>query len=411
MMCSLSFRAVARVAALFFSLSLTCIAAPETEARKTEPSQAPAIKDSLPKPDPAKPVREKAQSGDKEAQFDYGCRLLYGKGGVKKDIFLGMEYLDRAVKAGHPQAASVLGYEYQTGRILEKDFSKALRYYKQATDLGDAAAAYELGRIYAAGENGIPADEKLSFHYYEKALPLIQKEAEQELAEPYTKGKVLASCLTLGNMYLNGTGTSVDQKKSFSWYLKAATKGDPKAQAQVGNCYMNGTGTHRDAGEAKKWLTLADSNGHQQTGLAQAMLTLQNEGKSAAEQEFDKVAEKGDAHTKAAIGSIYRTIYHNPPKALFWTKQAAQLGDPDAQCALGVAYWKADGTEWNPVQAIKWLKKAIASGQPEASRNLSTIIQYLSAAAVIMLGALGGIFFLIRKWKAEKKKEEVDLDK
>lgn len=407
MICTLPFGAVARVAALFFFLPLTCTISFGTEVKATESSsQAP----QSPKPDPAKPIREKAQAGDKDAQFDYGCRLLYGKGGVTKDILLGVEYLDLAIKAGHAQAASVLGYEYQTGRILEKAPRKAIRYYEQAADLGDAAAAYELGRIYAAGENGIPADKKLSFHYYERALPLLQKEAEQELAEPYTKGKVLASCLTLGNMYLNGTGTSVDQKKAFSWYLKAATKGDPKAQSQVGNCYMNGTGTPQDAGEAKKWLALADSNGNQKTGLALAMLTLQNEGKAAAEKEFDKVAEKGDAPMKASIGSIYRTVYHNPPKAFLWTKQAAELGDADAQCALGVAYWKADGTEWNPVQAIKWLKKAIASGQPEASRNLSTIIQYLSAAAVIMLGALGGVFFLIRKWKAGKKKEQVDSD-
>lgn len=410
MIISLYHRVVAKVAALFFSITLTgpCTFA---EEKPVLPSPAPLVLNKGDNPDPAKRIREKAEEGDPSAQHDYACLLLYGEAGVQKNTALAIEYLDKAAQKSHVQSSSLLGFEYQKGEILPQDTEKAIHYYELSSQNGDAPATYELARLYASGAPHLKPDSQKSFDYYQKAIPLFIQNLEKET--PKLPDKLAANFrLTLGNMYLEGKGTPKNEKEAFSWYMKGALQGDPLAQHQVALCYMNGTGTPKDPAESRKWFDKAGDSNNPQVALLKAISLMESEGKARAEKEFDQLAQSGDARTKAIVAEIYRTRFESPEKTFFWMKQAAESGDPDAQCAVGVLYWKATGTTWNPVQAIKWLKKAVANDQPEASKNLSTIIQSLSAIALLGLGFLIAFLFILNKLRRSKKqKAEAEAEK
>lgn len=406
-------RVVAKVATLFFSITLTGLCASAEDKATTALAQSPdsTAVDKANNPDPAKHIREKAEQGDLPAQHAYACLLLYGEAGVKKDIPLAIEYLDKAAQKGHVQSSSLLGFEYQKGTSLPQDTEKAIYYYELSSQNGDAPATYELGKLYSGGIPNLNPDPEKSFEYYQKAIPLFVKSLEKET--PKLPEKLAANFrLTLGNMYLEGKGTPKNEKEAFSWYMKGALQGDPLAQQQVALCYMNGTGIAKDPAESRKWFDKTGSANTPQVALLKAISLMESEGKARAEKEFDQLAQSGDPRTKAIVAEIYRTRYESPEKTFFWMKQAADAGDPDAQCAVGVLYWKATGTTWNPVQAIKWLKKAVANGQPEASKNLSTIIQCLSAIALLGLGLLIAFLFILNKLRRSKKqKAEAEAEK
>lgn len=406
-------RVVAKVATLFFSITLTGLCALEEDRSTATEAKSPdsPVADKANSPDPTKHIREKAEQGDPLSQHHYACLLLYGKAGVKKNIPLAIEYLDKAAQKGHAQSSSLLGFEYQKGINLSQDTEKAIHYYELSSQNGDPSATYELGKLYADGAPNLKPDPQKAFEYYKKAIPLFVKSLEKET--PKLPEKLAANFrLTLGNMYLEGKGTPKNEKEAFSWYMKGALQGDQLAQQQVALCYMNGTGTPKDPAESRKWFDKAGSGNTPQVALFKAISLMESEGKARAEKEFDQLAQSGDARTKAIVAEIYRTRYESPEKTFFWMKQAADAGDPDAQCAVGVLYWKATGTTWNPVQAIKWLKKAVANGQHEASKNLSTIIQSLSAIALLGLGLLIAFLFILNKLRRSKnQKGEAEAEK
>ena len=74
------------------------------------------------------------------------------------------------------------------------------------------------------------------------------------------------SCLAAIQSYGKG-----EYRESFSVFYQLAQKGDVQAQTYIGNMLMNGQGTTQDFAEAVKWLFLAATNDF---GLAQRSLAV-----------------------------------------------------------------------------------------------------------------------------------------
>lgn len=64
--------------------------------------------------------------------------------------------------------------------------------------------------------------------------------------------------------------------------------------------------------------------------------------------------------------------------AIFFTR-AAQLGDPDAQWALGMLYYEGKGVTRNVDEAIHWLIEAAQRGNENAKKNLGAMPEFLSS--------------------------------
>ena len=122
--------------------------------------------------------------------------------------------------------------------------------------------------------------------------------------------------------------------------IEDARAGDAEAQYTLAHLYLKGRGgLARDVGRAIVWLERAAASDHRDAALDLALIYLEDTGDGS-----------------------------KPAKAVEWLTRAADLGQPDAQYLLGLAYRASD-----PAEAVRWLKEAEAAGHPEAGDELVRI--------------------------------------
>lgn len=81
------------------------------------------------------------------------------------------------------------------------------------------------------------------------------------------------AALALGLIYQLGLqGAKKDKEASAKWYMKAAEKGNPKAQYMIGTYYQGGIGLPMDLEKAAYWYGEAAKNGDSEAGEALAEL-------------------------------------------------------------------------------------------------------------------------------------------
>jgi TPR repeat protein len=89
-------------------------------------------------------------------QFLWGDMLAYGVC-VKKDIPLGLHYMNLAADQGLSEGLEQLGRYYHIGRFMQVDLDRAVVYLKTAASLNNLAAQMRLADIYQQGY-GSPLD-------------------------------------------------------------------------------------------------------------------------------------------------------------------------------------------------------------------------------------------------------------
>jgi len=168
------------------------------------------------------------------------------------------EYKDSA-EQGDAEAQFNLGWCYDDGRGVEKDYAEAVKWYLKAAARNFAPAQFNLGYCYANGQ-GVRKDKVEAVEWYRKA-------AEQN----YTPAQS-----NLGWCYDNGCGVVKDYVEAVKWYREAAERGHAEAQFNLGCCYANGQGVGKDIVEAYAWFSMAaraDSDAAETRNLLRKGLT------------------------------------------------------------------------------------------------------------------------------------------
>jgi TPR repeat protein len=88
--------------------------------------------------------------------FLWGDMLAYGVC-VKKDVELGLYYMQEAADQGLAEGLEQLGRYYHIGKFFQVDMDKAIRYLKEAATLKNLNAQIRLAEIYNKGY-GSPLD-------------------------------------------------------------------------------------------------------------------------------------------------------------------------------------------------------------------------------------------------------------
>lgn len=101
-------------------------------------------------------LEEKAAKGDAEARFEVAVRFIDGDG-VKPNIQKAVAMLSE-IAPQHPAAAMNLGDIYFTGRLGQKDYVEALKWYVLAAINGDLIGARNAAIIYRDGGFGVAPD-------------------------------------------------------------------------------------------------------------------------------------------------------------------------------------------------------------------------------------------------------------
>ena len=130
----------------------------------------------------------------------------------------------------------MLADAYLEGKGVEKSEAKAIEMLEKAAKGGDAEAMYQLGNFYFYGNS------PLIGKYYKKAINYYTQAANKGNAAAQAQ---LALC------FYNGIGTNASPKDAFSWILKSVnTNPTPKAQNNLGVCYAVRIGAHPSNAQA-----------------------------------------------------------------------------------------------------------------------------------------------------------------
>lgn len=101
-------------------------------------------------------LQNKAEAGDREAQYELSWRLALGQGGPG-DEALALEWLKKAAEGGHPLAQNNLAARYLAGDGLPQDLVAAYCWFQLAEEAGDRKA----GKNRSTTESRLTPEELL----------------------------------------------------------------------------------------------------------------------------------------------------------------------------------------------------------------------------------------------------------
>ena len=344
----------------------------------------------------AEELRERAERGDRTAQFEFGldqlnrkadehralewfrraadagdlnaaCELAKCLGNTKRGRLRAGEavhYARLAAEGGIGRACAVLGHAYEVGDDVQRDFASALEWYRRGVELGDSESGCLLGYCYQFGR-GVPAD-------LGRAEGCFETSAEAGHAD--------ALC-ALGVMYSDRADREADtdeavrlRRKSVSFSESAANAGSVVAQYNLALDYLYGHGVAQDAAAAFRWFRSAAEGGDAdaQYELAIALRT----GRGIERSEYDAVpwlrraADQNHALALRELAVAWENgegVATKPVKAVECFQKAAKLGDSYSQCELSFRLAEGVGCERNDDHALVWLRHAEVQDNQTAS--------------------------------------------
>ena len=328
-------------------LMLLGLAAPPDQPPLLPP---PALTATLQPQNPAlRPLRQQAEAGNADAQFNLGIAWINGSAGTV-NYDQARYWWEKAAAQGQRIAQYNLGVLYDEGRGVSQDYHLAAQWYRKAAQQGFISAQYNLGNLYRDGK-GVPQNAYIARDWQEKAAAQGDRDAMYALGSLYQQG-------ALG---ISGNG---QHALAFYWLEQAAMRGHPQAQAELAGLYARGEGVVRDPVIAAKWQRAAATA---QTGTE----NTDNSDLTAIEQT-EQAAMHGDTQAQVALANHYALgdgIACDVEAALKWWQVAAAQGSTDAMQALARHYRDAADRS----QAEHWYLAAAEKGDSSAYRELGQI--------------------------------------
>jgi len=238
---------------------------------------------------------------------------------------------------------------------------------------------------------------------YEKAMALQMaqknKDAMNLFLKAAKKGDVRAQQI-IAQAYTLGQHLPQDTHEAEAWTQKAAQQGSIQSQFDLGMLLKN----KGDSEGSRFWLVKAASAGHGEAQYALGMIYSEGDGVKASFPEalkwlsmaakqgsekakirlgltpstkgdfnkYVKAAESGDAKSQYSLGAMYAKK-KSITLAMKWIRKAAIQGLPKAQYDLGKAYASGEGAPLDRTKAIKWYRLAALQGHTDAKAALKNL--------------------------------------
>ena len=292
--------------------------------------------------------------------------------------------LTQVANKGNTEAQRMLADAYLEGKGVEKSEAKAIEMLEKAAKGGDAEAMYQLGNFYFYGNS------PLIGKYYKKAINYYTQAANKGNAAAQAQ---LALC------FYNGIGTNASPKDAFSWILKSVnTNPTPKAQNNLGVCYAVGIGAQPSNAQALEFFQKAAEAGDVTAQYNLGNMLLQ-EGQLDVKKGFDYLEKAAAANHLLALkklGDLYfNGKYTNQSfeRAFeYYTKASKQTPTPqkemldyfyqgqeeayaDVLYNLSQCYAEGKGVKKSMREASKWAVKAAGLSNKYAFDWLNKIVE------------------------------------
>lgn len=151
------------------------------------------------------------------------------------------ERLDTASRRGDEDATALLGWFYDTGRHVPRDYARAADLYRRVAD-NNPSVQWRLGVMYDLGQ-GVRQDPGQAVRLFRRAASANDANANASLAV----------------MYANGSGVQQDYAQAMRYYRRSAELGAGAGFLGVGMLYQFGLGVAASPNEAAAWYLAADA--------------------------------------------------------------------------------------------------------------------------------------------------------
>ena len=336
-----------------------------------------------------------------------------------------------AWSSGSSEAAFRIAELYVKGEGVQRNLADAVKWYRQAAEVGHEKAQFRLGLILLNGAVGggvakwasaatardaelaqrnaqalfpsgfeVKPDPDEALRWLNEAARNGVREADEIVGTVYLNGHarprdfglarqrlelaaeagVASAQFRLGDMLYRGLGTPSDPPAAADWYERAAAQGHPRAAVAIGSLLMAGQGRAEDRQAAGAYFEKAAETGDAQALYRAGLMRLSGDGLPRnlvrAESYLRHAAKMNDLPAILALAEFYsRGAYVEPDfrEAYVWYRRAAELGDGRAQfivarlCATGV------GVVANAKESALWFLRSAEKGDPIAAHNVACL--------------------------------------
>jgi TPR repeat protein len=317
-----------------------------------------------------------------------------------------MRFYRQAADSGITGGFNNMGLMYMAGLGVPKDYSEAERLYRKAAEAGNTNATVNLGRLYVQGF-GVAKDYNEAVRLFRKASDSGNVAALGQLALMYQSGLGVAkdfgeaarlfrkaadagdseSMNGLGRMYEYGIGMAKDYGEALRLFRKAADLGNSAAVANLGWMYRVGWGVARDYGEsARLFRTAADKgNAAGMTGLAFMYVQGYGVAKDLGEavRLYRKAIDLGNSTAMSDLAHMYAEglgVAKDFGEAERLYRRSADLGNSAGMTGLGWMYQNGFGVTKNYSEALRLNRQATDLGNSAATNNLG--LMYMNGFGV-----------------------------
>jgi TPR repeat protein len=222
------------------------------------------------------------------------------------------------------------------------------------------------------------------------ATGTLQKQAEAGDA---------AAQFQLGRLYFRGEGVAKNEKAALAWIEKSAAQGNTDAITSMGFFHAQGAGVPQDEKKAVEWFRRGAEAGSASSKLNLGLLLRQGKTIQLSNDEslrlMHEAAEAGLPEARSYLGQLYflgdALLMPDYAKAEPYVRQAAESGDPAAQNIMGLLARDGIGPEArgkDPAQAEEWFRQAAEQNNIKAQANLAHLMGVSSPASTNRVEAL-----------------------
>jgi len=285
------------------------------------------------------------------------------------------------------------GNAYYDGHGFERNYTKAIEWYKKAVEQEYGDGYYCLGNCYYYG-SGVHKNTFIAVDYYEKAMAKGHEQAQRTLSICYYYGTGVEKDLDksaelgysmaqneLGVMLYNGKDVEQDYNKAASLFQRAMEQGHKKAQNNLAICYYNGYGVDKNL---LKSAELGYSVAQNDMGMCYVNGTSVEQNYKSARNWFEKSAVQGNMYAQYNLGFSYhygQCDAPNPTVAADWYSKASAQGHVGAQNKLALLYYYGAGAMQDHRKAVEFAEKAATKGYVESQDTLG--LCYLNGQGVV----------------------------
>ena len=287
----------------------------------------------------AEHIFQKALQARLGGNFDEAFRLLKG-----------------LADAGNGKAMIRIGFMYERGMSVTRDYGQARHWYQKAMAASEANGIARMGWLYERGL-GVNKDPFKAAEHYRRA---ISRDSDIAYA-------------MLGWLYRTDQIGQIDVKKAVDYFHQGASRGDPRAEARLGFHYMRGYGVEQDYARARQYLEKAartkEPMGMSYLALMYAKGWGMDENPSLAVELAREATRYQQPIGMGVLGLLYEEgigVKQDYDQAIKLHEKAIEMGSPFSEFRLGRMYLRGEGVAQDRDEGLKWIKRAADKGHPMA---------------------------------------------